>query len=302
VNRHAGTRLMRPAMRPRGPVAAAPMALPEAEAEETWAVSYLDVVLLLLTLFVLLFAWSRYQAPAVEPVVTAEPVAAAAARATPVEPEPVTPAVAVAPPEAAGAEVATDRSPVLPEWARAQLAALVERASPQTLALPRLQLSPPVPAQQTDDAATVTDPLEPLLRRLTQLGWGEQVRMVKEQDRLRVEMTDAILFESGSAELRPQAVRILRDLLAAALAMPMQLLVEGHTDDRPIATAHFPSNWELSAYRAGRVARWLVANGFPADRISTHGFADTRPLAPNDSPERRAMNRRVAVLMSPSVL
>ena len=69
--------------------------------------------------------------------------------------------------------------------------------------------------------------------------------------------------------------------------------IEGHTDNAPIRTARFPSNWELSASRAAEVARMLVTAGFPGEKLSIEGFAQYRPKIPNDSPQSRAVNRRI---------
>ncbi|MDP7557162.1 MAG: OmpA family protein [Nitrospinaceae bacterium] len=69
--------------------------------------------------------------------------------------------------------------------------------------------------------------------------------------------------------------------------------IEGHTDNAPIRTAHFPSNWELSASRAAEVARMLVTAGFPGEKLSIEGFAQYRLKIPNDSPQSRVVNRRI---------
>jgi chemotaxis protein MotB len=73
--------------------------------------------------------------------------------------------------------------------------------------------------------------------------------------------------------------------------------VEGHTDPVPISTLQFPSNWELSAQRATTVLRYLVRAGVPAERLRAVGYADTRPVADNSTPEGRAKNRRVALVV-----
>jgi chemotaxis protein MotB len=69
--------------------------------------------------------------------------------------------------------------------------------------------------------------------------------------------------------------------------------IEGHTDNAPIRTARFPSNWELSASRAAEVARMLVTAGFPGEKLSIEGFAQYRLKIPNDSPQSRVVNRRI---------
>jgi chemotaxis protein MotB len=75
----------------------------------------------------------------------------------------------------------------------------------------------------------------------------------------------------------------------------LQLEVRGHTDDRPISTAEFPSNWELSAARASRVARYLIEKGVHPSRIAVEGFANHRPRVANSNPGSRRENRRVEI-------
>ncbi len=78
---------------------------------------------------------------------------------------------------------------------------------------------------------------------------------------------------------------------------PAEVRVEGHTDDVPIHTARFPSNWDLSAARAVAVARYFQSAGLPADRLAATGYGENRPVATNDTPEGRTANRRVEILL-----
>jgi chemotaxis protein MotB len=110
-------------------------------------------------------------------------------------------------------------------------------------------------------------------------------------------MTDDVLFESGTATLSGAAPALLDPIAAALRGLPNPIRVEGHTDARPIATAAFPSNWELSGGRAGAVVRHLAGRGVPQGRIEMVGYADTRPVGPNDTDSGRRQNRRVDVLV-----
>jgi len=109
---------------------------------------------------------------------------------------------------------------------------------------------------------------------------------------------DSITFAAGEAALTADARRIL-DALGPALGRAgAPVVVEGHTCDLPISTGRFPSNWELSAQRAGYVMAHLVRRGaVPPEMISAAGFADTRPLAPNTSEANRRRNRRVDIVV-----
>jgi len=109
-----------------------------------------------------------------------------------------------------------------------------------------------------------------------------------------VRVPGTLLFESGKATLKPEMLASLRTMVDLLKSKPgVVLQVEGHTDDVPISTVQFASNWELSASRAIAVIRFFMAEGIPAERLSAAGYADSRPLVPNDGPENREVNRRV---------
>lgn len=110
-----------------------------------------------------------------------------------------------------------------------------------------------------------------------------------------VHLPSDILFEPASAELSEKgkkAIAILSKYIAATQAY---VVVEGHTDDIPVRSPIYPSNWELSSARAASVARALEEGGVPHERISIAGYADTKPIVPNISPENRMKNRRVEI-------
>ncbi|MEQ8833050.1 MAG: flagellar motor protein MotB [Miltoncostaeaceae bacterium] len=109
--------------------------------------------------------------------------------------------------------------------------------------------------------------------------------------------TDGVLFASGSATIQSEGARLLVPIAASLRGLPNPVRVEGHTDTAPIATAVFPSNWELSGGRAAAVVRALVGGGVPSSRLELSGFGDTEPIASNDTPTGRAANRRVDVLV-----
>lgn len=110
------------------------------------------------------------------------------------------------------------------------------------------------------------------------------------------------LFKTGEAVLQPGALDVLHEVSVVLSKEELPIEVEGHTDDIPIATAQFPSNWELSSARASSVARMLIDNGVSAKNLAVVGLASNQPLAPNDSPENRARNRRVTItIVSPDM-
>ncbi|MDO8292811.1 MAG: flagellar motor protein MotD [Gallionella sp.] len=117
-----------------------------------------------------------------------------------------------------------------------------------------------------------------------------------------IDISASTLFRTGEATLQPGMSDVLRQVATVLGKEELLIEVEGHSDDIPIATAQFPSNWELSSARASSVVRMLIDNGVPAKRLAVVGLASNQPLVPNDSSENRARNRRVTItIMSPNM-
>jgi len=110
-----------------------------------------------------------------------------------------------------------------------------------------------------------------------------------------LDINASILFKPGEAKLQIEAMDVLSDVAKILARENMQIEVEGHTDNLPIGTNQFPSNWELSSARASSVVRLFIDEGIAANRLKATGFADNFPVLPNDTIEGRARNRRVAV-------
>ncbi|MCX8042520.1 MAG: flagellar motor protein MotB [Desulfobacterota bacterium] len=107
----------------------------------------------------------------------------------------------------------------------------------------------------------------------------------------------SVLFQTGSADLTDRAYPLLDAVATALVKTGLHVLIEGHTDARPVITARYASNWELSAARAARVAEYLVEHhGINPKRIGVSGYADRRPLVPNDTERNRDLNRRVEIV------
>ena len=107
---------------------------------------------------------------------------------------------------------------------------------------------------------------------------------------------DLVLFDVGSAELKPEAQWIVEKLSEIVNKIAVPVIVSGHTDSTPISTERYPSNWELSGARASTLARLFIERGFEPEGIHIEGYSDTRPVAENDTEEGRAKNRRVELL------
>jgi chemotaxis protein MotB len=114
---------------------------------------------------------------------------------------------------------------------------------------------------------------------------------------ITVEINASVLFPLGEARLQPAAEKALRAVAEVLATTDFPIIVEGHTDPTPIATAQFPSNWELSGARASSVVRLFIDAGVAPQRLTAIGYGEQRPLASNDTPEGRARNRRVSILI-----
>ena len=128
---------------------------------------------------------------------------------------------------------------------------------------------------------------------------GDEVRFRREPRGLVVSIVaDNLMFDPGRATVRADGAAILRHIATALQAVPNAVAVEGHTDDVPINNARFRSNWELSTARATEVLRYLVDDlGLPAGRVSASGYGEQRPIDGTASPEGRARNRRVELVV-----
>jgi len=134
-----------------------------------------------------------------------------------------------------------------------------------------------------------------ILKVLDALVRDGQVKVTQSNRGVSVEINASVLFASGQALLRPDSGRALQQVAKVLAGTAQGIEVEGYTDDTPIRTNQFPSNWELSAARASSVVRLFIDNGVAEARLSAIGYGPNRPVTSNDTPEGRARNRRVTV-------
>jgi chemotaxis protein MotB len=125
----------------------------------------------------------------------------------------------------------------------------------------------------------------------------ELVDVRHSDNRVMVDMKDKMLFPSGNASLTRTAAHVLREVSHVLTNLPNQIQVEGNTDDRPIHTEEFPSNWELSAARAASVVHLMTRMGVDPSRMSAIGYGEYRPVADNDTEKGRQKNRRVTLVI-----
>jgi chemotaxis protein MotB len=250
----------------------------EHENEERWLVSFADMMTLLFCLFMVLFAISSVNTSKFE-------------------------ALQQALQDAFSGAVLSGGKAVMTTGSSQQ----TERAVPEP-PLPAIQpiaeLNQTSASTSEDAARAEQEEFERLKRRIDALAKHEGVSAnVHTQIRshgLVVELlTDKVFFASGSATLEAPASLLLQKvarIIAGERRHPV--VVEGHTDAQPIATGRYPSNWQLSGDRAAAVVQNFAANGVNERRLSLSGFASERPKASNTTPQGRARNRRVDIVLS----
>jgi chemotaxis protein MotB len=128
-------------------------------------------------------------------------------------------------------------------------------------------------------------------------GLEASVTLSFEERGLVVRFEDSVLFAKGKADLLPQALKVLERLTTIFKDMDNYIRVEGHTDNLPIHTQRFPSNWELSTSRATNVLRFLFEQGLTGERLSAVGYGEYHPLVPNSDEDNRRRNRRVDIVI-----
>jgi chemotaxis protein MotB len=227
---------------------------------ERWLVSYADFITLLFAFFVVLFSSSQMDKRKVGKLSNA---------------------IQEAFQELGVFQTATSRTPLVPaESVPTENLDVVEQNSgmPASLSLEALQ-------KQLNVA------LKPELEK-------HEVVMRRNRDGLVISLEEMGFFDSGSAELRPGSETAVQRIADALRAQPNNIRIEGHTDNVPIHTPQFKSNWELSTARATEMIRvFLTVYNLPATRLSAAGYAEFHPTAGNDTPEGRAQNRRVDIVV-----
>lgn len=252
-----------------------------------WMISFVDILMLLLTLFVLLLAFHAVNQPAAS-----------------AQPQP-SPAVAAAQTAPEAAQKPQPPAPVRPQPASEPQS---RATAPPPIALPLLALSEP---QSTDALLSALQPHAPEPQAAPEpvptpaakpafyvpQAVRDHVEIAISADAVNLIIKDDVLFDRASAELKSDGHRVLDGIVAILSQNRYAVSVEGHTDDTPIHTARFPSNWDLSVARATHVTRYLIEHGIARERLRAVGYADTRPLDTAGTPEARAHNRRVSLVV-----
>jgi len=141
-----------------------------------------------------------------------------------------------------------------------------------------------------------------MVERFQKMIESGQLRVKIVRGRMVVELSESILFDSGKAEVKKAGEAALTEVASVLASIPdRDFQIAGHTDNVPMKTAKFPSNWHLSTARGLNVGVFLAAHGVPPVRLSAAGYADTQPVASNDTAEGRAQNRRIEIVLMPNL-
>ena len=153
------------------------------------------------------------------------------------------------------------------------------------------------------EVKTVSKTYEQLLAEMKGEIEQGQIAITELQGKLTVDVVDKILFDSGQAEVKPEGLAVLKRVVEILMTVTDKVIrIEGHTDNIPIAGSlakRYPTNWELSAARALNVTRYLEKEGIDPSILSAAAFGEYQPVAENDTPEGRAKNRRIAIILLP---
>ena len=257
---------------------------------EAWAIPYGDLITLLLAFFVVMYAISSVNEGKYR--VLSDSLFAAFRGA----PRTLQPVQVGEKQVGSGADVKTTlvEQAMLDGQPRSMLAAVpVKTGMPD----PKQAEAALINARQSARAKALQQVADQVAKAMDDLVKANLVMVRRTDFWIEVEIKTDILFPSGSAQLQSSAVGVIEKLGEALAPFPNAIRVEGHTDNRPIKTVAFISNWELSAARAGSVVRVLASKGVEPGRLAVIGYGENRPTHPNDTPEGRNSNRRVVVVI-----
>jgi len=132
-------------------------------------------------------------------------------------------------------------------------------------------------------------------------GLEDHIQLQDDASFTELQIQSKVLFDSGDSELSRSGISVLEKLLPVLIESEGVIFIEGHTDDRPIQTVKFRSNWDLASARANEVLQFFVAEGMASERLRAVSYGDTKPLVVNDSGKNRQKNRRVSLMVQRQV-
>jgi chemotaxis protein MotB len=154
---------------------------------------------------------------------------------------------------------------------------------------------PDKPVKTSNELAQISDLVT---EKFTQLIHDQMIQVSSNELWLQIELKDSILFSSGSADTSEQAQKIFDEIAVILKNYSNPVQVEGFTDNIPIKSAKYPTNWELSTARASAIVKYLVSKGVAPERLSAVGYGEYQPVVSNATEQGRAQNRRVAIMIA----
>jgi len=151
------------------------------------------------------------------------------------------------------------------------------------------------PIKTSDELTQISDLVT---EKFTQLINDQMIQVSSNELWLQIELKDSILFSSGSADTSEQAQKIFDEIADILRGYSNPVQVEGFTDNIPIKSVKYPTNWELSTARASAIVKYLASKGVAPERLSAVGYGEYQPVAPNDTELSRAQNRRVTIMVA----
>ncbi len=154
------------------------------------------------------------------------------------------------------------------------------------------------PETQEKNSDELTQISDLVTEKFTQLINDQMIQVSSNELWLQIELKDSILFSSGSADTSEQAQKIFDEIAGILKNYSNPVQVEGFTDNIPIKSIKYPTNWELSTARASAIVKYLASKGVAPERLSAVGYGEYQPVAANDTEQGRAQNRRVAIMVA----
>lgn len=272
--------------------------------KDSWVTSYMDILTLMLTLFVILLAYQMHansaqdtqQSNQAKQQARSAPQTVAATALPSIDSETIH-VEKIQPTAVAALAGYSELAPPAQDDAPVSDAAMISDPVAETdVALTPTEQPTASPEQLAEAQASTVDVSAVEAALHTALGASiPPVEILP--NGFSIALNEQVLFAPGSASVSAQGEDVLRNIAPALAEFEGEIFIEGHTDNRPITTAHFPSNWELSTHRATSVTRLLIAFGLPPARMRAVGFGDTQPVADNQTAQGRAANRRVSVVV-----
>jgi len=159
-----------------------------------------------------------------------------------------------------------------------------------------IKSQPSIPSSTQEHKAQEPD-IETISTELEALSSDYRLTIFSNEKNINVRLGDTLLFDLSKAIITPDGKQAITQIMPVLKRLKRAIVIEGHTDNHPINTLLYPSNWELSAARANSVLHFLISQGLSPSHLSTRSYADTNPVKPNNSDLNRSINRRVNLVI-----